>query len=88
MQPDSLTNERARLDAVVAVINDWHGERTVDDLAREVLAAADAVDPLRVPTSELSGKVPLVLYFATRADADQFAAVVKKAFAHPVQIVL
>ena len=41
------TRPDCRLDAVIAVINNWHGERTVDDLAREVLAAADAVDPFR-----------------------------------------
>ena len=45
--PTQTTRPDCRLDAVIAVINDWHGERTVEGLAREVLAAADAVDPFR-----------------------------------------
>lgn len=58
------------------------------EMVAEMLAAADAVDPLRVPSAHLAGKVPLVLYFATRADADEFAAVVKDAFADTVVVVL
>lgn len=37
----------ARLTAVMTVINGWAGTKTVESLAREVLAAADEADPRR-----------------------------------------
>lgn len=46
------------------------------------LALAD--DPL-VPIGQLQGKVPLVCYFASREDADEFAAVVRDAFENPIE---
>lgn len=45
--PVSQTTPDPRLTAVEAVINGWAGTKTVESLAREVLAAADAVDPRR-----------------------------------------
>ena len=38
------------------------------------------------PIEELAGKVPLVLYFGSREDAKEFAAVVQEAFTNPVEI--
>jgi hypothetical protein len=54
---DPQTTPDPRIPAVMAVINDWHGERTVEGLAREVLAAVDAVDSLR-KTALLNAAVP------------------------------
>lgn len=80
----------ARLDAVVAAISSVCSDGNSDArrVAQDALAAADAVDPLRVPSAHLAGKVPLVLYFANRADADEFVQVVKDAFVNPVEIAL
>ena len=38
------------------------------------------------PDPLLAGKIPLVLYFSTRADAEEFTAVVKDAMANPVDL--
>lgn len=54
----------------------------------EIERLRKAVAAMLPTRPDLAGKVPLVLYFATRADADEFAARVKDAFSNPVEIVL
>ncbi len=83
-----------RLEAVAEAIcqsrnrADWpcNGLDYDAELARVALEAADAVDILRIPVAMLQGKVPLVLYFACRADADAFVAIAKSGFIDPVEI--
>lgn len=40
------------------------------------------------PLIELGEKVPLVLYFASRADAEEFSAVVSSVMVNPVEVYL
>lgn len=48
MADHSMTDPR--LSAVMAALDGWEGTKTVESLAREVLAAADAVDYALRPT--------------------------------------
>lgn len=86
--PDTQTTPATRVEAAVQHFQSWHGVAPDANEVGALLAAIDAVDPLRVPSPHMAGKVPLVLYFATRADADDFAAIVKDAFVNPVEVVL
>lgn len=61
------------------------------EVADRRIAIIDAIierlkSPLLQPVEAVHGKVPIVLYFGSREDADEFVASVKGAFSRPVEI--
>lgn len=55
---------------------------------REAAVRAWNTRTIEPPLPELAGKVPLVLYFETKADADSFATVIGMAMVNPVVVKL
>jgi hypothetical protein len=88
----AVTRIEAAADAIGAFLDSKTAPKPGDDfdttLARVALAAADAVDPLRYPAKELDGSVPLMLYFGSRADADDFAEKAVASMKDPVEIIV
>jgi len=53
---------------------------------RAVVLKILAADPLRAPIEMMAALHPVVLYFETKTDADEFAALVHGQFVMPVEI--
>lgn len=47
--------------------------------AREMVRMLNEAADMLAPVPELEGSIPLVLYFSTRAEADEFTALVQQA---------
>lgn len=85
--------ERALADA----IKQWHHrpeaavaapEEIAAVMAPEILVDLDEADHLRGPIDKLKGKVPLVLYFNTKRDANAVAEILRQCMSCPVEISL